>query len=148
MATPTQQTDSFWYSRGLSWTREGKGILRQRSESESRAVLFDSGIPWTVAHQAPLLVGFSRQEYQRRLPFPSPGDPPNPGIKTTSPALAGGFFTVWASREAHCPIIYEAARRRAGGCVCAVNQRHIKTKLKKERPHPCSSKGAGRRIEL
>ena len=42
---------------------------------------------WTVAHQAPLSMGFSRQEYWRELPFPSPGDFPNPGIKSGSPAL-------------------------------------------------------------
>ena len=41
----------------------------------------------TVAHQAPLSVGFSRQEYWSGLPFPSPGDPPNPGIEPKSPAL-------------------------------------------------------------
>ena len=37
-------------------------------------------IPWTVAHQAPLSMGFSRQEYWNGLPFPSPGDLPDPGI--------------------------------------------------------------------
>ena len=56
----------------------------------SRVQLFAT--PWTVAHQAPLSMGFPRQEYQSRLPFPSPGDPPNPGIKPASPALAGRFF--------------------------------------------------------
>ena len=44
-------------------------------------------IPWTVARQAPLSLGFSRQEYWSGLPFPSPGDLPNPGIKPRSPAL-------------------------------------------------------------
>ena len=48
----------------------------------------------TIAHQAPLSMGFSRQGYWCGLPFPSPGDPPNPGIKPVSPALEGGFFTV------------------------------------------------------
>ena len=48
---------------------------------------------WTVAHQAPLSMGFSRQEYWRGLPCPPPGDLPNPGIEPKSPALAGGFFT-------------------------------------------------------
>ena len=43
--------------------------------------------PWTVACQAPLSMGFSRQEYWSRLPFPSPGDLPNPGTKPRSPAL-------------------------------------------------------------
>ena len=46
-----------------------------------------------VAHQAPLSIGFSRQEYWSRLPFPSSGDLPDPRTELTSPALAGGFFT-------------------------------------------------------
>ena len=53
-------------------------------------------IPWTVACQAPLSMGFPRQEYWSRLPFPIPGHLPDPGIKPASlvpPALAGGFFT-------------------------------------------------------
>ena len=45
--------------------------------------------PWTVARHAPLSMGFSRQEYWSGLPFPSPRDLPNPGIKPASPALAG-----------------------------------------------------------
>ena len=51
--------------------------------------------PWTVAHQAPLSIKFSRQEYWIGLPFPSPGAFPNPGVEPTSlvsPALAGRFF--------------------------------------------------------
>ena len=43
--------------------------------------------PWTVACQAPPSVGISRQQYWSRLPFPSPGDLPDPGIKPRSPAL-------------------------------------------------------------
>ena len=43
--------------------------------------------PWTIAHQAPLSMGFSRQEYWSGLSFPSPGDLPNPGIEHGSPAL-------------------------------------------------------------
>ena len=42
---------------------------------------------WTIAHQAFLSMGFPRQEYWSRLPFPSPGELPNPGIKLVSPAL-------------------------------------------------------------
>ena len=42
---------------------------------------------WTIADQAPLSMEFSRQEYQSRLPFPSPGDLPNPGTEAGSPAL-------------------------------------------------------------
>ena len=47
---------------------------------------------WTVAHQALLSVVFPRQEYWSGLPFPLPGDLPDPGIKPALPALAGGFF--------------------------------------------------------
>ena len=55
---------------------------------------------WTVAHQAPLSMGFSRHEYWSRLPCPSPGDLPDPGVRAASPALAGGFFTTAATWEA------------------------------------------------
>ena len=49
--------------------------------------------PWTVPHQASLSMEFSRQEYLSILPFPSPRDLPDPGIKPVSPALAGRDFT-------------------------------------------------------
>ena len=58
---------------------------------------------WTVAHQAPLSMEFSRLEYWNRLPFPPAGDLPNPGIEPASlmsPALAGRFFTTSATWEA------------------------------------------------
>ena len=55
--------------------------------SESRSVMSYSAAPWIVAHQAPLPVEFSRQEYWSRLPFPSPGDLSNPWIEARSPAL-------------------------------------------------------------
>ena len=71
---------------------------------------------WTVAHQAPLSVGLSRKEFWSGLPCPLLGDLPDPGIKLTSlvfpdpeieptsltsPALAGEFFTISATWEAH-----------------------------------------------
>ena len=59
--------------------------------------------PWTVAHQASLSMGFSRQEHWSGLPFPPPRDLPDPGIEPVSlgcPALAGGFFTTSATWEA------------------------------------------------
>ena len=52
--------------------------------------------PWTIAHQVPLSMEFSKQQYWSGLPFPTPGDRPDPGIEPTtsvSPALPGGFFT-------------------------------------------------------
>jgi len=61
--------------------------------------------PWTVAYQASLSMGFSRQEYWSGLPFPPPGDLPNPGIKPMSPeppafpALTGRFFTTKSPRK-------------------------------------------------
>ena len=67
----------------------------------SRVKLFTT--LWTVHLQAPLSMGFSRQEYRSGLPFPSSGDRPDPGTEPTSltsPALAGGFFTNWVTREA------------------------------------------------
>ena len=56
----------------------------------SRVLLFVT--PWTVACQAPLFVGFPRQQYWSGLPFPPPGALPDPGIKPVSPSLAGGLF--------------------------------------------------------
>ena len=49
--------------------------------------MFDSVTPWTIAHQAPLSMEFSRQEYWNGLPFSSPGDPPDPGMEPGSPTL-------------------------------------------------------------
>ena len=49
--------------------------------------------PWTVAYQAPPSMGFSRQEYWSGLPFPSPGDLPDPGIKPGSPTLEADALT-------------------------------------------------------
>ena len=49
--------------------------------------------PWTVAHQAPPSMGFSRQEYWSGLPFPSPGDLPDPGIEPRSPTLQADTLT-------------------------------------------------------
>ena len=59
--------------------------------------------PWTIDRQAFLSIGFSRQEYWSGLPFPTPGDLPDLGLKPTSlasPALASGFFTNCSTWEA------------------------------------------------
>ena len=55
--------------------------------------------PWTVAHQAPLSMKVSRQEYRSGLSFPPPEDLPNPGTEFTSPELTGEFFTTELSRK-------------------------------------------------
>ena len=65
-------------------------------------------IPWTVARQVPLLMGFSRQEYWSGLLFPPSGDLPESGIEPeslTSPALTGRFFTTSATWKAHQQLI-------------------------------------------
>ena len=57
----------------------------------TRSVVSSSLVtPGTVAHQAPLSMGFPRQKYWSRLPFPSPGGLPDPGLKLESPALQAG----------------------------------------------------------
>ena len=69
----------------------GLGDLRGRGKGKKRKVKLLSGArlfatPWTVAYQAPPSMGFSRQECWSGLPFPSPGDLPDPGIELGSPA--------------------------------------------------------------
>ena len=72
--------------------REAQGCIRaMKVKSLSRVRL--SATPWTIAHQAPLSMGFARQEYWSGLPFPSPGDRPNPGIDPRSPALRADALT-------------------------------------------------------
>ena len=83
---------SWAHGTALSWLVY---VLYSRSVRVG-PVVSDSATPWTVARQAPPSMGFSRQEYWSGLPFPSPGDLPDPGIEPVSPessALAGGFFT-------------------------------------------------------
>ena len=75
-------------------------------------------MPWTIARQAPLSMGFSRQECWSGLLCPPPGYLPNPGIEltsVTSPALAGGFFTTSATWEA--PYFFVSPACFALGCL-------------------------------
>ena len=72
------------------------------------SIVSDSFVtPWTVVHQVPMSMEFSRQEYRRWLPLLSPVDLPNPGIEPASlvslasASLAGGFFTTNATLDAH-----------------------------------------------
>ena len=81
----------------LLWKAIWRG-LRKRSTERPRAdacsAVSDSATPRTVAYQAPLSMGFSRQESWRGFLFPSPGDLPDPGIEPWSPVscMAGKFF--------------------------------------------------------
>ena len=85
----------------------------------SHYVVSDSVTPWTVALQAPLSMGFSRQESWSGLPFLSPGDLLDPGIKPWSLSLAGGFFTtdhLGSPKKNERKSKHRTQRRRA--CFC------------------------------
>ena len=71
----------------------GSYYMTVKSEGLVCSVISDSLPPHVMAQQAPLFMGFPRQEYWEGLPFPSPGDLPHPGMEPRSPALAGRFFT-------------------------------------------------------
>ena len=72
--------------------------------SVSCSVMSDSATPWTVARQAPLSMEVSKQEYWSGLPFPSPGDLPNPGIEHVSPALQAILYRL-SQDQTHTPSI-------------------------------------------
>ena len=74
----------------LEFSLGGDDVLSAQSLSCVRLLV----TPWTVAHQVPLFMGFHRQEYWSGLPFPPPGDLPNPGTEPVFPAMAGRFFTI------------------------------------------------------
>ena len=69
----------------LAITSDKPLIKQHKVKLPSRVQLF--GTPWTIAHQAPPSMEFSRQKYWSGLPFPSPGDLPNQGIEPGSPTL-------------------------------------------------------------
>ena len=97
----------FWYVLQCGCNLKALCLVKEdRHERPCVCSVVSSSLwpPWTTACQAPLTVEFSRQEYWKMVPFPLPGDFPNPGIKPvslTSPALAGVFFTITATWEAH-----------------------------------------------
>ena len=101
----------------------------------SRVQLF--GTPWIAAHWAPLAMGFSRQEYWSGLPFPPPGDLPNPGMEPTSlesPTLAGRFFTTSATWEALSSVCFNTSRLPAMHRVPWVQERVCFRKVTREGP--------------
>ena len=82
----------------MGFSRQEYWLLLLLLSRFSRVWLFAT--PWTAAYQGPPPMGFSRQEYWSGVPFPPPGDLPEPGIELTSPvspALAGRFFTTSAT---------------------------------------------------
>ena len=97
------------------WTkRVEKSLIFQPSCACMLSRVWVFVTPWTVAHQAPLSMGFYKQEYWSGLSFSPPGDLPNPVIKPkslASPALAGRFFTTmqpsrWHPKQMKCDSLY------------------------------------------
>ena len=93
-----------WVSSGSWWWTGKPGVVQSIGSQRVRhnwetelnwtEVVSDSFvIPWSIAHQPPLSIGFSRQEYWSGFSFPSPRDLPDPEIEPVSPALASRFFT-------------------------------------------------------
>ena len=99
-------THSSVFSWRIPWTEEPSG-LQSESEKKVKVKLFSRvrlfATLWTVAHLAPPPMGFSRQEYWSGLPFPSPGDLPDPGIEPRSPSLQADTLT---SEPPGKPIIF------------------------------------------
>ena len=86
----TEEDTNKWKDILWSWVRKNNVVKistfpKVEVKSLSRVRLFAT--PWVVAYQAPVSMGFSRQEYWSGLPFPSPEDLTNPGIKPGSPTL-------------------------------------------------------------
>ena len=121
-------------------------------KSLSRVRLFAT--PWTVGHQAPPSMGFSRQEYWSGMPFPSPGDLPDSGIKPRSPALQADALTseppgrhnVQTVRPTHfsCSVLGtlinpHQSRYRATQCHQKGSSYHFAVNSS-SLPHPCSWK--------
>ena len=117
----------YWGKKNLVWISKDRDRNRETTRAEieqkslSRVRLFAT--PWTAACQAPLSMGFSRQEYWSGFPFPSPGDLPDPGIEPTCPvsrALASGFFTT-APPGKHTDIYHIFIHSSGIDCFCVLS---------------------------
>ena len=109
------------------------------TRSHSSVQLFRT--PWAVAHQAPLSVEFSRQEYWSRFPFPSSRDLSHPGIQPASlmtPRLAGKFLTNWTTGEILHP---RSVKVKVKSCPTLCDPWTVATKLL--RPWDSSGKNTG-----
>ena len=92
-------------------------------KSLSRVRLFAT--PWTVAHQAPLAMGFSRQQYWSGLPFPSPEDLPDPGIESRSAALQAEALTSEPPGKLYAEYIMRNAGMKETQAVIKIAWRNI-----------------------
>ena len=72
----------------------------------------DSVTPWNVARQPPLSIGFSRQGYWSGLPFPFPGDLPDPRIESSSPVLVGRFFSPKTPGKPFNQLLFHLKRKK------------------------------------
>ena len=81
----------------------GAGSLGPHRSPHRCSLRAEEGSAWSqgLNLHAPLSLGFSRQEYWKGVPFPSPGDPPDPEIKPTSSVLAGRLFTAEQAESTH-----------------------------------------------
>ena len=89
----------FIYCGSLAWRILSITLLACEVKLLNRVQLIVT--QWTVAYQAPPSLGFSKQEYWSGLPFPSPGESSQARARTQVSCIAGGCFTIWATREAH-----------------------------------------------
>ena len=87
-------------------------------KSLSRVRLFAT--PWTVAYQAPHSMGFSRQEYWSGLPFPSPGDFPDPGIEPGSPAFQADALASEPPRKPLACVVFIWILKFVAQCLLSV----------------------------
>ena len=102
------------------------GKVKGKVESPSRVRLFAT--PWTVAYEAPLSMGFPRQEYWSGLPFPPPGDLPESGLKPRSPALLA-YYLLSDVGLLHCrQILYHLSHQ--GKCKKRCVKYHERRKYK------------------
>ena len=81
-----------WQARSLPLEPPGIPPFNEFCSVQSLSHVQVFVTPWTIAHQSPLSMGFSRQEYWSGFPFPTPGDLSKPGMKPASPVLAGKFL--------------------------------------------------------
>ena len=95
---------AMWPMKHKYWVQHYVNKIHHAKCMRAFSVMSNSATPWTITHQAPLSLGFFKQDYCSRLPFPTPGDLPDPGIEPTSPVSpvpAGGFFTIVPPGKPH-----------------------------------------------
>ena len=116
-----------------AWRAAIHGVTKSQTRLSNRtelncamlscSIMSDSVTPWTVDCQSPLFMVIFQQEYWSGLPCPPPRDPPTPGIEFQVSRSAGGFFTIWASRDAwRC--CGEQPLRGAGEASCREETPH------------------------